>query len=101
MKKINENKETFGWLYTSQGNFELLNLMPNKHNVPWYFKDNNIWSFYVVDGYGVAKNIIVGGEFLIEPFSEPKTKLVTFFVEGDEDTQRALGDLQETLHESD
>lgn len=81
MKTIKENIPVVGMLHTQFGDYELLDLLPNKHDVPWYFKDHNIWSFYVRDGYGVAKNILVGGSFLIVPATEPKVMDVTFFVD--------------------
>lgn len=80
MKTVKEDKEIVGTLHTSFGAFDLLSLSPNKHNVPWYFKDSNIWSFYVVYA-GVAKNIVVSGEFMIVPSAIPEVVPVTFFVE--------------------
>lgn len=86
MKQETKNETVYGTLYTNFGAYDMLSTKPNKYDVPLYLRETGAVSFYVRDGYGVAKTIFVKGDFIIDLYPVPKDEMTTFFIEEASDT---------------
>lgn len=88
-KIITESKKVYGELYTDVDVYYMLQEFPTKNNVPWYLKDFQVLSFYVIDPRdNFAKNILVAGSnWIIVPFVEDKEVEVNFILEETQDVQ--------------
>lgn len=90
MFEIVETKSVVGTLYTTIGNFDLLDLKPVSAFTP--IKDAEV--FYVVDNVsGFAVNIVVKGDFVIVPLLVPATIKARYLVE-EEPNQAQLSFLE-------
>lgn len=92
MKQEQRNEKVYGVLYTNFGAYDMLSHKPNKYDVPMYLREAGAVSFYVRDGYGVAKTIFVKGDFNIDLHPVPRNEMTTFFIEEATDTDTALLD---------
>jgi hypothetical protein len=81
MKQENRQEPVHGTLHTNFGEYDMLTPKPNKYDVPMHLREAGAVSFYVRDGYGLAKTIFVKGEFLIDLFPVPEMRPTTFIIE--------------------
>jgi len=80
MRQIQSTVISYGILYTTFGEFVLLSPEPERYNLPWYLRDG-AFSFFVRDGYGIARHLIVKGDFGISLYDVIRDVVVTFDLE--------------------
>lgn len=81
MNEITEEKQIVGRLYTTNGEYDLLDLAPVKK----FIAVPDTYAFYVLNVLNYATHVMVKGDFLIEHYPVRIVKQVHFVLEDQEE----------------
>ena len=81
MKKITQNQYVVGILYIGNRSYSLLNLSPITHFGQPLYLSAGAMVFSVVNSEDQAINVIVNGDFIVEPLAHPVSISVHYYLD--------------------
>ena len=81
MKKITQDQYVVGILYIGNRSYSLLNLSPITHFGQPLYLSAGAMVFSVVNSEDQAINVIVNGDFIVEPLAHPVSTSVHYYLD--------------------